>query len=548
MKSSQEVPVEQVQALQVALKQKEQAIAQLQLSLGSTVQYLSTAAEGQDNKLDQALHDLRDHMRRGVAAPSAVLVNQLDMSARAMSAIRRSRAEKQLQGFSDGIAQLLQLNPPLEIKKQLAEFVRSARKVIANPAEQELLPIKFSRLQSIVLNEFRDSKPKAAQSEAEKPFVRAASDADADDPSVNDIEKLFADDSLEGLPAYSSVAETIESILTDMLVQIRPPAAAEKALNKAHQILSVGLNWYELAALLEQLSIVFIAVLESDQQEFELFLQALNHRLTGVSAGVNGIDDVTQSLLLGGEAFDTSLREDMQIFAGCVSQADSLTSLQGSVKSHLETVFTQLDEFKQAREEQQRSYETELQSLHEQVQSLEAESVRAHAEIEAQQKRCERDALTELPNREAYDRRIGIELERAQRYGRRFCLVVADVDYFKSINDSYGHLAGDKVLKVLAKTIRQRLRRADFIARYGGEEFAILLPETEAQAALAVMDDICSQIRNCPFRFKSEPLKITVSFGIAEVSDVDDAESLFARADQAMYEAKEQGRDQCKLA
>lgn len=548
MKSPQGVPVEQVQALQAALKRKEQALAQMRQSLGGTVQHLSTAAEGQDQKLDQTIHELRDHMRRGAAAPSAVLVNQLDLASRAMSAIRRSRAEKQLQGFSDGVAQLLQLNPPLAIKKQLAEFVRNARKVIANPAEQELLPIKFSRLQSLVLSEFRSNMPEAVQTDSEKPFVRAPSEPDMlEQPSV-DIEALFADDSLERLPAYSSVAETIESILTDMLVQIRPPATAEKALNKAHQILSVGLNWYELAALLEQLSIVFIAVLDSDQQEFELFLQALNHRLTGVSAGVNGINDVTQNVFSDGETFDLGLRQDMQLFAGSVDQADSLTSLQGSVKSHLEMVFLQLDEYKLSREQQQQAYESELQSLHEQVQSLEAESARAHAEIEAQQKRSERDSLTELPNREAYDRRIGIELERAMRYSRRFCLVVADVDYFKAINDSYGHLAGDKVLKVLAKTIRQRLRRADFIARYGGEEFVILLPETDAQAALTVMDDICSQIRNCPFRFKSERLKITVSFGIAEVNDTDDAESLFARADKAMYEAKEQGRDQCKLA
>jgi diguanylate cyclase len=214
----------------------------------------------------------------------------------------------------------------------------------------------------------------------------------------------------------------------------------------------------------------------------------------------------------------------------------------------LETVFEQLDSYKLEREEQQRDYESELQVLHEQVKALESEAVRAQTEIEAQQKRCERDSLTELPNREAYERRLGIELERSRRYERKFCLVVADVDHFKMINDRYGHLAGDKVLKVLAKTIRQRIRRADFIARYGGEEFVIILPETDAEQAVTVMSDICSQIRGCPFHFKSEPLKITVSFGIAEVSASDDHETLFARADKAMYQAKDQGRDRCYLA
>ena len=540
---------EQVRALQSALKQKEQALAQVRQSLGGSVKYLSTAAEGQDSKLDQIIEELRGQLRRG-AIPSPVLVNQLDLSARAMTAIRRSRAEKQLQGFTDGIAQLLQLNPPLEIKKQLAEFVRNARKVIANPVEQELLPIKFSRIQGAVLADYKTQNGVSDNSSTSNVQTGDTQDPDgsAETSEAIDIEALFADDSLDGLPAYTNVAETIESILTDMLVQIRPPAAAEKALNKAQQILSAGLNWYELAALLEQLSIVFIAVLDSDQHEFELFLQALNERLSGVGEGITGLDNVTQELMAGGDAFDVALRQDIQLFAGDVGNASSLMALQESVADHLESVFLQLDRYKEERGEQQRDYEAELKSLHAQVESMEQEAERAQAEIEAQQKRSERDGLTELPNRDAYERRLGIEMERARRYGRRFCLVVADVDYFKSINDRYGHLAGDKVLKVLAKTIRQRLRRADFIARYGGEEFVIILPETDAEQALSVMGDICSQIRSCPFHFKSEPLKITVSFGIAEVSESDDQETLFARADNAMYEAKKLGRDRCQLA
>ena len=530
-------------ALQAALKKKDLTLSHVRQSLGSSLEHLALAAEGQDAKLDENIQELRSHMRRDGATPSPVLVSKLEASARAMSSIRRSRAEKQLQGFSDGIAQLLRLNPPIEIKKQLAEFVRSARKVIASPLEQELLPIKFSRIQGVVLNQCQ-----VGIAGVEKPSEAAANTEAVAEVQPLDVEALFADDSLEGLPAYKSVAETIESILTDMMVQIRPPVAAEKALNKARQILSAGLNWYELAALLEQLSVVFIAVLDSDQHEFELFLQALNERLTGVDESVNGVDGVTQSILSGGDAFDVAMRQDIQTFAGDLDSANSLTSLQHSVKSHLETVFERLDSYKLEREEQQRDYESELQVLHEQVKALESEAVRAQTEIEAQQKRCERDSLTELPNRQAYERRLGIELERSRRYERKFCLVVADVDHFKMINDRYGHLAGDKVLKVLAKTIRQRIRRADFIARYGGEEFVIILPETDAEQAVTVMSDICSQIRGCPFHFKSEPLKITVSFGIAEVSASDDHETLFARADKAMYQAKDQGRDRCYLA
>lgn len=537
---------DQVRSLQSVLKQKEQALAQVRQALGSSVQSLSTAAEGQDSKLDETINQLRTQLRCG-STPSPVLVNQLDLSARAMTSIRRSRAEKQLQGFTEGITQLLQLNPPIEIKKQLAEFIRNARKVIANPVEQELLPIKFARIQGAVLNDYK-SQSITGDAEASEGQGNKSSQATDNGEDVIDIEALLADDSLDGLPAYSNVAETIEGILTDMLVQIRPPVTAEKALGKAQRILSAGLNWHELAALLEQLSFIFTAVFDSDQHELEIFLQALNERLRDVGGGVNGLDKVTQEMLTGGSEFDTALRQDIETFAGDVGKASSLLALQESVDSHLESVFLQLDRYSEKRHAQQREYETELKSLHRKVASLEQQAEQAQAEIQAQQKRSERDVLTDLPNREAYERRLGIELERSQRYDRRFCLVVADVDFFKSINDRYGHLAGDKVLKVLAKTIRQRLRRADFIARYGGEEFVILLPETDAAQALSVMDNICSQIRNCPFHFKSEPLKITVSFGIAQVGADDDAESIFSRADSALYEAKAQGRDRCHLA
>ena len=537
---------DQVRSLQSVLKQKEQALAQVRQALGSSVQSLSTAAEGQDSKLDETINQLRTQLRCG-STPSPVLVNQLDLSARAMTSIRRSRAEKQLQGFTEGITQLLQLNPPIEIKKQLAEFIRNARKVIANPVEQELLPIKFARIQGAVLNDYK-SQSITGDAEASEGQGNQSSQATDNGEDVIDIEALLADDSLDGLPAYSNVAETIEGILTDMLVQIRPPVTAEKARGKAQRILSAGLNWHELAALLEQLSFIFTAVFDSDQHELEIFLQALNERLRDVGGGVNGLDKVTQEMLTGGSEFDTALRQDIETFAGDVGKASSLLALQESVDSHLESVFLQLDRYSEKRHAQQREYETELKSLHRKVASLEQQAEQAQAEIQAQQKRSERDVLTDLPNREAYERRLGIELERSQRYDRRFCLVVADVDFFKSINDRYGHLAGDKVLKVLAKTIRQRLRRADFIARYGGEEFVILLPETDAAQALSVMDNICSQIRNCPFHFKSEPLKITVSFGIAQVGADDDAESIFSRADSALYEAKAQGRDRCHLA
>ena len=510
-------PKEKNQTLQTVLDKKEQVLNQLRHSLDDSLGYLSLAAEGQDDSLDRIIDELRIQMQGNDGAISQELVAQLESSANSMADLRRHRAEQQLQGFSDGIAQLLLLNPPFEIRKQLAAFVRDSRQGINNPSQQELLPIKFSKLQGLVLSKLGGSDDGPLDS----------SISESPDPAI---------------------VEVIEGILADILVQIRPLASTESALEKARELLSAGLGWTELAELLEQLSIVVIATLDNDQHEFELFLQSLNDQLSSLCNGVNGVGEMTKSILDGGEAFDKAVRHDIALFAGDIDSASSLISLQGSVKSHLASVFGQLDQFKLERLEQQVEYEAELDVLKHQVQTLEREAARAQAEVEVQQRRSERDVLTKLPNREAYERRIAIELERARRYGSKFCLVVADVDYFKQVNDTYGHLAGDKVLKVLAKTMQHRLRLADFIARYGGEEFVILLPETDAKAALTLMNAICVQIRDCPFHFKSKPLKVTISIGIAQIAEGDDARTLFARADKAMYEAKQQGRDRCFVA
>ena len=156
--------------------------------------------------------------------------------------------------------------------------------------------------------------------------------------------------------------------------------------------------------------------------------------------------------------------------------------------------------------------------------------------------------MTGLPNREAYNQRAYTEMQRFKRYGRPLSLAVCDVDHFKRINDTYGHQAGDKVLKMLAKVLRTRLREVDFIARYGGEEFVILLPETETANALHVLDKIRSGIGNTPFRFKDEPVTITISFGISACLEGEMIEQSFARADQALYDAKKQGRNRCIIA
>ncbi len=159
------------------------------------------------------------------------------------------------------------------------------------------------------------------------------------------------------------------------------------------------------------------------------------------------------------------------------------------------------------------------------------------------------DPLTGVFNRREFFRRGNLELQRFQRKGTPFCIILMDLDHFKQINDTYGHAAGDAALKTFARVCRHSIRELDIPARIGGEEFVILLPDTELAEAIAVAERICNKIRSQPIQVPKESsnqqdFRITVSAGITYIKPEDHTlDSTLARADKLLYQAKEQGRD-----
>ncbi|MDZ7661642.1 diguanylate cyclase [Thiohalophilus sp.] len=150
------------------------------------------------------------------------------------------------------------------------------------------------------------------------------------------------------------------------------------------------------------------------------------------------------------------------------------------------------------------------------------------------------DALTGLYNRRKFEALLSQELERVARYHRALALILFDLDHFKSVNDRFGHNVGDEVLRLLADTLREQLRSSDIPARWGGEEFIVLLPETELDAALQAADHLRQRIADIDFPSAGQ---ITVSLGVSTYQPGDRLESLVKRADDALYKAKEGGRN-----
>ena len=153
------------------------------------------------------------------------------------------------------------------------------------------------------------------------------------------------------------------------------------------------------------------------------------------------------------------------------------------------------------------------------------------------------DPLTGLANRTQFHARAAVELSRMQRSGEPVALVLADVDFFKRINDEFGHDAGDKVLVRLAATLREGLRDCDVLARWGGEEFLALLPACDGRGAHEVAERLRQAVAAAPIEIGGRGLDVTMSFGIAEVDGDHDLLAATTRADRALYRSKHEGRN-----
>ncbi|MDQ3035246.1 MAG: GGDEF domain-containing protein [Myxococcota bacterium] len=153
------------------------------------------------------------------------------------------------------------------------------------------------------------------------------------------------------------------------------------------------------------------------------------------------------------------------------------------------------------------------------------------------------DGLTGAHNKRYLLETLEREIPRSRRHARALAAVMFDIDHFKKINDTYGHLAGDYVLKEIATLVKSRLRPDDIFARYGGEEFCALLPETPVAGAGAIAEDLRRRIAERRFVFETEAIPVTVSLGAAELGSEMDVTGFLKAADEKLYEAKRGGRN-----
>ena len=344
-------------------------------------------------------------------------------------------------------------------------------------------------------------------------------------------------------PTYSSVAEHIESTLLGLLSGLSLPEHHRPQAEAMCRRLEKGLNWYELLPILDDLAVLMLAITDSGQHEFEAYLKQLNERLESFQ---NNLQAASEGHAEGRSAADdlhSQLREHVDGLQNSVQDAVDLNSLKHLLENRLEGLLGTMDQHQQQRIAREQEVSAHLQGLAERIASMEQQAQGYREHLEEQRQKALIDPLTDLPNRAAWGERLQYEVDQWQKNGNPLLIAMLDLDHFKRINDGYGHLAGDKVLKIIAAQLRKHLRPVDFIARFGGEEFVLLMPDTPLAAGVQGVERLRAAIEACPFHFKGEPVTITLSIGVSAFRPGDRSDQVLKRADEALYQAKHRGRN-----
>jgi diguanylate cyclase len=494
-----------------AQEQSELAQKSIEDLLCKTIVKLSIAIAGFDPQLDPYLQRIRDTLKNG---------------------INRHSLKDELDNFSGVLARLT--DPAQHIQTQSTTLLFEFLLLQFTSAEQQkalqLLRTKSEENQFDSLNQLFSAIIVAIDanitdhSETHAANHSLAHVASLIDTKIVSRQLLHLLESIEIPGIFDEQAQ----IVKQLLMSHQPAPTYEQVLDKSINLL-LEIKRY----------------IHSEQQGIDKFLAHITEQLTELGLAVTGASSAAKESALIRNRLNLSVSEQMNELRITSSSATKLEPLKTVINQRLETITKEIYEHNQEETVQRQKTQQQLEELTLKVKVMESESNDLKLKLKIANTKALRDSLTGLPNRLAYQERLETELARWKRYQSPLSLIIWDIDHFKNINDTFGHKAGDKVLALIAKQLSANCRETDFISRFGGEEFIMLLPDTGKDSALKLANQLRTIIEKTGFNSNGISITITISCGITEFVENDTPESAFDRADQALYQAKQQGRNQC---
>lgn len=345
------------------------------------------------------------------------------------------------------------------------------------------------------------------------------------------------------LKDHARIADELQRLITELDFA----GAIGESLSDIRRQLLIGINPALLAETCLQVIELIIEGTREERKASRAFLSSLNESLSAVHVGFT--ESLDEGRALQNETRETreALVNELQAIDHSLASHNSIDALKRAISGHMGAINLLLQE-RDSTAARERHLLTRLSTMESKLRLMKEETAEYKKRLTIQKHKLFLDSLTQVHNRAALDERLEQEYKRWLRYRTPLCMAIIDIDHFKNINDNYGHMAGDKALKVVAKALQSALRDTDFIARFGGEEFVVLLPNINPDKFQKPLETLRQTIKSIPFRFRDAKVEITISIGATLFKDGDNPSDVFERADKALYHAKNTGRDQVTLA
>jgi len=432
-----------------------------------------------------------------------------------------------------------------------------------NTAEQQLVTYKNCLIE--LLNKLDNAKSPNGKLAALKIGARDAQHKNELDNLSDQLSKILQEksesetdkkideitDTIHSAENDPTLQPSIQELLIRLLEQLIVPVDLQDEADKMKHRLEQETDPTNWKQLLKDVALLINSIrsrLQKEKHEFEDFLQQVTDRLKAMD---HFLQNETSNLISAenqGQEFDKTVDISVEEIRQDINKATEISSLKDNVNSKLDTISGHIQLYRESENKRFKKSQQEVEAMHSKMQALETEAKQLKKVVIEKNKQAMFDTLTEIPNRLSYEKKAAEEIARWKRFSNPLSLAIWDIDLFKSVNDTYGHKAGDKVLKTVAQLLIKSIRETDFLARYGGEEFVMLLPGTKQEETLRLVNKLRQKVENCGFHYHGESVKITISCGVSCFNENDSLSSVFERADKSLYKAKENGRNQCVVA
>ncbi len=364
------------------------------------------------------------------------------------------------------------------------------------------------------------------------------------------VKHLLTNNEMTKADNYPDTAglKEISDALLDKLKELLPPSMTDKLNELKDDLHNKEKNHVSNDWLDSPINIIkqHVTSLSHRNKELEEFMVAALQHLSDTESHLASELSCHQDKFRNDRTFENQISENMNIMSEDITVTSNVSLIKSILVTKIENINTHITEKRDQDLIKLKETEKSLEDMNARLTEIKDEADEIRKRSQEIEYKAIIDTLTGIYNRKGYDDKMSETLAHVKRYGIKSSLIVCDIDFFKKINDNFGHKVGDLALIKLATLLKDRLRTNDFIARFGGEEFVVILPHTDIEGAAKAGIGLREYIDNAVFSYKGTQIPLTISIGVSEFKKDDDNSSVFERADYALYLAKKSGRNTVK--